>query len=202
MDLKIYSKFPKWAMIIVASLIIIVIVFVIRFAFVKGTTAPQEFLNAQNEVSSIAQSIVEASNESIKNINETSRLSNEGKDDEALNIVSREIINNRQTSGKGLELLSKLQAMTNSTVGITPESSQQIAFKAMIAETKLITNLNSYNGNLSQLLEVLKLKLLGQGNDLHQKIVDLVGELNAEAKGINASNQEFNDLMNQFDKGK
>ena len=202
MDLKIYSKFPKWAMIIVVSLVIIVIVFVIRFAFVRGTAAPQEFLDAQNEVSSIAQSIVEASNESIKNINETSRLSNEGKDDEALNIVSREIINNRQTSGKGLELLSKLQAMTNSTAGITPESSQQIAFKAMIAETKLITNLNSYNGNLSQLLEVLKLKLLGQGNDLHQKIVDLVGELNAEAKGINASNQEFNDLMNQFDKGK
>lgn len=199
MEDKIYSKIPKWALIIIALLAIIIIVFVARFVFVKDIDIPAEFLTARNEASLIAQDIVNLSDESAKKIEEISRLSNEEKYDEALNLVSEEINRNRTARSKAIALSSELQKMTLNTVKIESESSARLALEAITIETTIINRLISYNDNLTQLLEILRAKLLGQERDSRQKIADLVKKLNDEAEEVNAANQKFNEIMDRFD---
>jgi len=204
MKLKIYSKISKPAIFIIAFLVILAVVFVVRFAFVNldNKIIPNEFLEARNGASLIARNIVDSSDESAKKIEEISKLSNEEKYEEALNIVLQEINRNKETRNKAIELSKNLEKMVSSTAQISPESSALIAIEAITIETTIINKLITYNDDLMQLLGVLKTKLLELDTNSHQKIIDLVNKLNNEAKEVNASNEKFNEIMDKFDNSK
>jgi len=204
MKLKIYSKISKPAIFIIAFLVILAVVFVVRFAFVNldNKIIPNEFLEARNGASLIARNIVDSSDESAKKIEEISKLSNEEKYEEALNIVLQEINRNKETRNKAIELSKNLEKMVSNTAQISPESSALIAIEAITIETTIINKLITYNDDLMQLLGVLKTKLLELDTNSHQKIIDLVNKLNNEAKEVNASNEKFNEIMDKFDNSK
>ncbi|PIR44058.1 hypothetical protein COV23_01885 [Candidatus Wolfebacteria bacterium CG10_big_fil_rev_8_21_14_0_10_31_9] len=180
------------------------VVFVVRFAFVNldNKIIPNEFLEARNGASLIARNIVDSSDESAKKIEEISKLSNEEKYEEALNIVLQEINRNKETRNKAIELSKNLEKMVSNTAQISPESSALIAIEAITIETTIINKLITYNDDLMQLLGVLKTKLLELDTNSHQKIIDLVNKLNNEAKEVNASNEKFNEIMDKFDNSK
>ena len=189
-------------MIIIAFLVIVAIVFIGRFIFVKNESVPSEFLSARNDAALIAKDIVNSSSETAVNISEVSKLSAEGKYDDALNIVSKEIISNGEVQKDENNLLSQLSIMTASISKISSEDSAKSAVEAISIETKLIQNLMAYNQDLFSLLQTLQRTLLGQESGANQKIDDLVKKINDEAKTVNDLNQQFNDIMNKLDSGK
>ena len=63
----------------------------------------------------------------------------------------------------------------------------------------LVSRLLRYDGSLTELFELLKLKLSNEDVKLNGQIQNLVSQLNEEARGINDLNVKFNGLMDRFD---
>lgn len=188
-------------MFLIFLLIILAAYFVGRFVFVKTQKIPQDFLKARQEASVIAQVIVNFSNDSAKRIEDISKLNNQGEYTEALNLVISEMDKNREIRQKAISLSANLGIMTQNAVGIYPDSSARIAIEAITVEATLINKLIDYNDYLNQLLEFLRLKLLGK-TDPNVKINELIDKINGEANTINGLNEKFNELMAKFDGGK
>jgi ABC-type transporter Mla subunit MlaD len=152
---------------------------------------------ARREASGIAQEVVSLSNQSTDNLAEISRLDQEKKYSEALDLISREIERNRQAREKAIKLSSQLELMAKNISGISPASASQVALQAVSSETTLISRLIEYNDYLNQLLEILREKFMGLSNG--NSIPELISKINDEAKAINDLDKKFNDLIGDFD---
>lgn len=196
---KFYFGIPKKIRLFIIFLLIISAVYFIgRFIFVKTHEVPREFLKARQEASVIAQVIVTFSKGSAKRIENISALSNQGKYTEALNLVTAEMDKNREIRQRAISLSANLEIMAQNAQGIYPDSSANIAIQAISIETSLVSGLIDYNDYLNQLLEYLRMRLLGK-SDPNVKINDLIDKINGEANIINGLNESFNDLMAKFD---
>ncbi|MBI2514797.1 hypothetical protein HYV91_01230 [Candidatus Wolfebacteria bacterium] len=193
-----YFKLPRQARILILFLIIILAAFfVLRFLAVEPRNIPQDFLRARQEASLIAQDIVVFSNESSKRIEEVSRLDEERKYTEALVLISAELERNKQAREKAIELSGQLEIMAKNLAQISPSAAGQKALEALSSETALISRLIIYNDYLTQLLEILREKFLGRNEG--DKIQELLGKANDEARAINDLNGKFNEVMRAFD---
>jgi hypothetical protein len=193
-----YSKIPKKAKIAALfALIVLIGYFIFYFITVDPKSVPSEFLMARQEASAIAEEIVGLSSQSAGNLTEISRLDQEGKYSDALNLISEELERNRQAREKAIGLSSQLELMATNIAGISPASASQVALQAVSSETTLISRLITYNDYLNQLLEVLRDKFMGLSNG--NSIPDLISKINNEATAINDLNKKFNDLIEDFD---
>jgi len=182
----------------------IVSVLVLVGSFIAGAAifgnvkkVPNDFLQARQNIAFIAKEIVVLSDQTAKNIEAISILDRDGKYDEALNLVTREISKNQEARVKAISLSSEVQKMTNSIPDLRPAPLQSLALEALNNKVSLINRLITYNGHLYDLLSVLQNKLLGKTDG--DKIPELIAKINDEARAISELNDKFNDLMRQFD---
>jgi hypothetical protein len=193
-----YSKIPRRVKLIILFLIIILIAyFVLRFVGTETRNVPPDFLNARQQASAIALEIVTISNNSSTDFNTIAQLDSQGKYTDALNLVSQELQRNAEARTKAIDLSNQLTTMAKNLNKISPASASQTALEAISSETALISRLIDYNDYLTQLLQVLQDKFLGKVNG--DNIPELISKINGEAKTINDLNQQFNDIMAQFD---
>ncbi len=193
-----YRKIPRRVKLLIVFLIIILLgYFVARFLFVDAKDVPEDFLQARQEASLIAQDIVNLSNQSADNLDEIAYLDGERKYSEALTLISQELERNRQAREKAINLSVQLEKMARNLSEISPPSASQTALEAVSSETALISRLIIYNDYLTQLLEVLRDKFLGKTDG--DKTNELIAKINDEAQAINDLNNKFNKTMEEFD---
>lgn len=193
-----YLRIPKRVRLLVLFLLIVLVAyFIVRFLFIETRNIPPDFLRARQEASLIAQDIVNLSGETATRLDEISQLDQGQKYTEALILISQELERNREAREKAIGLSQRLEAMAKNLAQIKPASAGQTALQAVSSETALISRLITYNDYLNQILEVLQAKFLGRGDG--DKIPELIGKANDEARAINDLNQKFNDVMKDFD---
>lgn len=193
-----YYKIPSRIRLLILFLIIILLAyFVVRFLAVETKKIPDNFLQARQEASLIAQDIVGLSNQTADNLKQIAQLDEGHKYTEALILISQELERNRQAREKAIDLSVRLETMAKNLAEISPQSASQVALEAVSSETTLISRLITYNDYLTQLLEILQKKFLGKSNG--DNISDLIAKINDEAREINDLNQKFNDTMKEFD---
>lgn len=199
---ELYFKVPRKVRLFVVLLVMMFLAyFVGRFLLAQTKTVPGDFMEARQEASLVAQDIVGMSKESTKRINDISALNQEGKYDEALELVKQEIERNRQIRDKAITLSGHLQTMTVNVSAIEPKVSAQTALEAVSTEVTLIGHLLTYNDYLNQLLIAIKGRIMGDGDVSAETIADLVKKINDESIVVNVMNEKFNDQMTKFDRG-
>jgi len=193
-----YFRIPRRARLLIFFIaILLAVYFLLSFLLVEPKSIPPEFLEARREASLTAKDIVALSSESANSISEIANLDQQGRYQEALALISRELENNRQARNRAINLSVQLEKMARNIDKISPTSAAQLALQAVSSETTLISRLISYNDYLNQLLEVLRAKFAGRkGND---GLTELINKINNEAMAINDLNTGFNDLMKEFD---
>ena len=195
-----YFRIPKQVKIFIAFAIAILVVYFLAYYFASDDVkqVPSEFLKARQEAATIAKEIVGLSNQTANNIPEISNLEKQIKYDDALNLLTTELDRNRQAREKAIDLSKQLEIMAKNISSIKPDSSSQIALKAVSSETALISRLIVYNDYLLKLLEALEKRILGSSN-IDGEISELINKTNEEARAINNLDREFNNLMEEFD---
>lgn len=190
----------KTKLFIAILLLVLFAIFVGVYLFVDTAKIPKDFIAARDGAALMAKDIVAIYDESSKNIAEISRLSDESKYEEALNLIAQELNRNREARQKAVALSANLEIMIKNTSQIYPEELARKALEAASVETTLISRLISYNEYLNQLLEILRAKLLGQDRDSQQKIIELIAKINDEVRAVNDANFRFNSLMEEVGK--
>ncbi len=196
-----YHKIPRRVRILIFFLLIVLAVWLIFKNFApESKNVPANFLQARQTASLIAQDIVAVSGRTAENINKISDFDKNKEYTEALNLISEELNNNRKAREKAINLSAQLEIMAKNVSSISPASAGQTAIQAISSETALISRLINYNDYLIKLLEILQAKILEKEKNSNEKIMELIGKINDEAKAINDLNNNFNSLMSEFDK--
>jgi len=198
---NLYFKIPRRMRILIIFLLIVATVGLIVKTFTPETkNTPKEFLEARQEASLIAKDIIDISGRTAENIKKISDLDKNKEYTEALNLISEELNNNREARENAISLSTKLEIMAKNVSQISPAVAGQIAIQAISSETTLISRLITYNDYLIKLLEILQAKFLEKEKNANDKIADLIEKINDEARAINDLNNNFNNLMTEFDK--
>ena len=185
---------------IVFLLIVAAAWLIIKTLAPETKNTPKEFLEARQEASLVAKNIIDISGRTAENIKKISDLDKNKEYTEALNLISEELNNNRLARENAINLSAKLEIMAKNVSQISPATAGQIAIQAISSETALISRLITYNDYLIKLLEILQAKFLEKEKNANDKIADLIGKINDEARAINDLNNNFNNLMTEFDK--
>ena len=198
---NLYFKIPRRMRILIIFLLIVAAVGLIVKTFTPETkNTPKEFLEARQEASLIAKDIIDISGRTAENIKKISDLDKNKEYTGALNLISEELNNNREARENAISLSTKLEIMAKNVSQISPAVAGQIAIQAISSETTLISRLITYNDYLIKLLEILQAKFLEKEKNANDKIADLIEKINDEARAINDLNNNFNNLMTEFDK--
>jgi predicted PurR-regulated permease PerM len=200
---NLYLKIPRRMRILIIFLLIVAAVGLIVKTFTPETkNTPKEFLETRQEASLIAKDIIDISSRTAENIKKISDLDKNKEYTEALNLISEELNNNRLARENAISLSAKLEIMAKNVSQISPAAAGQIAIQAISSETTLISRLITYNDYLIKLLEILQAKFLEKEKNANDKIADLIEKINDEARAINDLNNNFNNLMTEFDKSR
>lgn len=196
-----YHRIPRRVKIFtIFALIVLAVYFLIYFLTPTVRNTPSEFLEARQESSLIAKNIIFISNRTADNLNKIAVLDQEKKYGEALDLITEEIKQNRQARDEAIKLAGQLELMAKNISAITPVSAGQMALQAVSSETALISRLITYNDYLVQLLEILQQKFSSPRKNTNGKIAELIAKINEEARVINELDNNFNQLMGEFDK--
>ncbi|HPW34705.1 MAG TPA: hypothetical protein PK367_03045 [Candidatus Paceibacterota bacterium] len=197
--LKGNSKMANKISWVVGGLIIIAFLIYLISPF-SGNNVPSEFTNARALASVHAQEVVGLLEETSNNLSKIKELENSYQWKEALNVTYKEINKYNVLRDKALDLTSQLEIMAKSVPDISPRQARELALVAISSEVTLVTTLNNYiNGDLSVLLELLRQRLLGRGSD-YNSLNKIVDNMNAKKESINNLNNQFSQLMGEFDK--
>jgi hypothetical protein len=173
----------------------------IAFYFIlPGGFVPSEFSEARIKGAGLAEKIVELSNESLANLEAIAKYDEQGNTPEALTLLSKEVIKNRETHEEAIRLSAQLEKMARSLSEIKPARARVLATEAVSSEVALVSRLLSYNNFLLQLFEVLRDKFQNPRSDANGRVEELIAKINEEARAINDFNRRFNQSLAEFDK--
>jgi len=160
---------------------------------------PEKFMEARIKGAELAYNIAELSNSSLKTLEQIEEKDRQGKNSEALDLASQELLKTLETRQQAIKLSSQLEKMARSLQDIKPAQARVLATEAVSSEVALVSRLLSYNDYLGQLFETLRAKF--QSNeDTNGKVQKLLNDINDEAKAINDLNKKFTDSLEEFDK--
>ena len=172
----------------------------VKLAFFPTKSVPFEFAEARLKGSAVAQSILVLSHDSLKSLEEISQYDRQGNTAEALILISRELIKNRETHNAAIRLSTELEKMAQNIPDIQPSSARQLATEAVTSEVALVRRLLSYNNYLTQLFEVLRQKFSKPYSNTSGRVAELISKINEEAQAINDLDKHFNNAILEFDK--
>ena len=160
---------------------------------------PVEFSEARIKGAELAKNIVELANGSLGSLEEIAAYDEAGKKSEALILISKEVLKNRDTQAEAIKLSSQLERMARSIEEIKPARARVLAAEAVSAEVALVSRLISYNDFLLQLFEALRQKFQNPTVYANGRVDELVRKINEEAQAINTFNQRFGESLAEFD---
>lgn len=160
---------------------------------------PPEFSEARLKGAELAKKIVELSGDSLANLEQIAEYDKQGNAPEALILISKEVIKNRETHEGAIRLSSQLERMARTVSDIKPAKARILATEAVSSEVALVSRLISYNDYLRQLFEILRDKFQSRGANPDGKVKGLIDKINEEARAINEFNQRFNGALAEFD---
>ena len=184
-----------------AILIAIIVSGYLLIRLVSGTTihVPKEFLEARVRGGEFADHIVRLSEESIQNLRLISENDAANKYREGLERIKEELARNEVARDSALKLSKELVIMANSLQDIKPADSSKPGLEAIIVESQIVQYLISYNNNIYQLIELLRVKFLNPAKADNEKIRIIIAEMNREAEAVNNLNEKYKELMSEFD---
>lgn len=203
-----YSSSAKWNALIIVVLAILLVVGIIYGANALSNNSPyipKEFTSTRAEAAQTSGQIVSEAATSISNLNAISAAYNSGKYDMALNLAIQEVDRNNNERNSTAALSNQLGTMAGDLYQVRPESAEQVGVQAIGAELQILSNLISYTGLTSQLLDELKMGYIKQTNTasgtaaLNTNLNNTVSQLNGYAQSVNSLNQQYLSLMAQFD---
>jgi hypothetical protein len=196
----------------------IIIVFVVVIALGYGLTlfwqsqnqVPVAFVNARAQGATIAQNIVNISNQSDATLTQVNADDAKGDYKDALTLVSGMITQSEDLRNQAVQLSNQIQIMTQALSGISSIDEQQAALEAISSHLALINQLINYSGDLNNLLTALQAHFSGTpvpasvstggtGGGAPQSIPALVNQINTDVAAINNFNNQATQAMAQFD---
>lgn len=195
-------KIPRSLRFLIVLLLMVLAVYLLwRILFYRSLVVPAKFLEANRAGVSIAERIVDLSQESAERIGAISKLDKENRISEALDLVYRELERNKEMREEAVKLSKELEAMTATLDEIEPDSVRTRVLQAINAEVTLMNRLVDYNDYLYQILSALRDKFLYNIAPPKNKIDELIAKINQETKEINDLNARFNEeIQNLFQK--
>lgn len=196
-----FYKYSRKTRSVVIAIFCLIVIAVISFFVVSwGSNIPTEFKEGRDLASLAAKDIVSLLDETSSNLVKIKTLEQKQDWRGALDIVYSEIEKNKTVSKKALDLTNQLERMARAVPEIEPASARETAIVAISSEVALVTTLNSYiNGDLNELLSLLRSRLTGMGGD-YITMNELISSLNKKKDSINLMNDQFVKLMGDFDK--
>jgi hypothetical protein len=184
--------------IILLLFIIIVSYFLIQI-FQNGNKIPKEFTEARNNGSVVAQSIVNISNFSNKDLDKVNEYDKISDYTNALILTTDIIKRNSEISNEAIQLSSQLEIMTKNIPFIKKENARQEVIQSITSRVALISQLINYSNDLNTLLDVLRQKFTGQPIQ-RGEVQGLVNKINTDINAVNNFNSQATQAMTQFDK--
>jgi len=185
---------------VLVGAIIISAFITVKTVYFPAKSLPPEFSEARLRAASLAQKIVTLSNDSLKSLEEVAQYDKQDDSSQALILISRQIIKNRDNHDATVQLSSYLERMARSLPDIKPAKARQIATEAVTTEVALVSRLLTYSDYLAQLFDVLRAKFNNSLSNPDGRVEELIRKINQEAEAINDLDTRFNDAIAQFDK--
>lgn len=184
--------------IILAFVIIVVVGYGCAIFLQAQSGVPTEFSTARSQGAIIAQTIVNESNQSTKDLAEISKYDQQGDYTDALASTTALVNQATDLRDQAVQLSAQVEQMAKSLPGIKSPEAQQAAIESITSRLALINQLVTYSGDLGHLLNVLQLRFTGtpQPNGEVQGIVD---QINADVNLINQFNVQAQQAMDKFD---
>lgn len=159
---------------------------------------PDSFANARNSAATIAEGIVNSLNETSQSLKTVQDYEKQRQLASALDIVMSQSGKNKQVSDQATQLALELEKMARSIPEISPDHAAQTALVAISSEAALINQLIAYTNDLNQLLALLNRRFQGsyvKADDINK----VIESINQRTDSINSLNQQFVELMQNFD---
>lgn len=184
---------------IILSLFVIIIAgyFLIQI-LQNGNKIPKAFTEARNNGSAIAQSIVNISNSSNKDLDKVNEYDKIGDYTNALALTTDIIKRNSEISNEAIQLSSQLEIMTKNIQFIKKDNARQEVIQSITSRLALVSQLINYSDDLNTLLDVLRQKFTGQTIQ-HGEVQGLVNKINTDINAVNNFNSQATQAMVQFD---
>lgn len=163
-----------------------------------GGGAPRAFSEARMQGAIIAQSIVDASNQSAAGLQKINDLDRKGDFTQALNEVTTLVGKSQEIRDQAVKLSAELEKMTKALSAVESPAAREAALEAIGNHLSLITRLVNYSTYLGRLLEVLRNRFLGKFSDT-ERVADLINQINEEVKSVNSLNLEAREAIDRFD---
>jgi hypothetical protein len=162
---------------------------------------PAEFTKARAAGALIAQNIVRLSSESLGQLTEIGERDAGGDYAGAIQLVEREMEQNRLAREEAFKLSRELGRMAGELDGIEPFAARNLATSALGHEVNLINQLIAYNHFLFQLFNLLNQKFSGLAPpNPDGQVKELLKAVNGQTEIINDLNKKFNETMKEFDR--
>lgn len=192
-------KWKPWQLISALSLLGAFFV-VSAFSFFSSKHVPAEFSEARIKGANIAEEIIAQQAFTLRTLDEIALLDKAQNAPEALILISKELIKNRETGIKAIQLSSQLEKMAFAIISIRPSRARETVTAAITAEIGLVSRLLTYNNYLAQLFEVLENKFSNENAQSDSSQVrELINKINDEVNAINDLDKKFNEGLQKFD---
>jgi septal ring factor EnvC (AmiA/AmiB activator) len=164
----------------------------------SSDTVPQEFREARQQGSVIAQDIVNISNGIAQDLQRVNQLDREEKYGEALEANTEILERIPQIKDKATLLSKELERMTASLAEIQNQEAKQAAIESITNRLTVISRLFSYSTYLGQLSAVLQDRFQGVGSAV--SVPAIISQIDAEVTAINSFNRSASEAMDRFDR--
>ncbi len=173
----------------------------IKLVLFPGKSVPAEFTEARLRGSGLAQAIVSLSGDSLKSLDQIAKYDRQYNTSEALLLISKELMRNREISQSALRLSSELERMARAIPYIRPAAARNSVATAVSLEVALVSRLFTYNDYFRQLFEILQIRFSRPWEYASGKeVAFLIAKINEEAKSINELDRQFNETIAEFDR--
>ncbi len=166
----------------------------------SASGVPQDFTDARLQGAIIAQDIVNLSNQSTADLEQVSKLDQEGKYSDALTLTTTLVSQSQDIRNKAVDLSGEIEAMTKALSGISDFNARQAALESISSRLALLNQLITYSADLSHLLDVLRARFVGQGQGGNSpEVQGIVNQINTDVNAINNFNAQAGQAMDRFD---
>ena len=170
--------------------------FFLRFIFVGPKVVPAEFTAARGNTALLAAEIGLLSNATIGRLDDIRKLDKEFDYNNALVLISGELIKNKELSSRPPRLPTNFQSGPELGFGASGEG-QGASRGSHRLEVAMVSQLINYNNVLKELLNYW-LKYTWRAFNVDEKANSLVDEINNGARAINSYNEAASATLAKF----
>ncbi len=189
-----------------AILFAFLVIFSSRFLATRGEQAhiPEAFLQARENAALVSRDIVAltgSTNEKIRTVNLLDVQGGAESVQRATGLLQEAKNSNEEALSQAFKLSEHLRALAQSLAGVSPLSSQRVAYEAIAIELSLVSEFITYTKNLNAFLDSLGRSVIRRSTFEEQDAINTaLRDVNENTQTINRLNEEFLARMREFDK--